>query len=38
MPQNAFNKTLGRKRNDGPALLMTKADHKKQECLRGRGE
>jgi hypothetical protein len=39
MPQNAFNEQeLGRKRPDGPALGMTKADHKKTRTFGGHGK
>jgi len=38
MPQNAYNKTQGRSRSDGPAIGMTKADHAQTRTYAGRGK
>ena len=38
MPQNAFDKTIGLSRNDGPALLMSKEDHALTRTFAGRGK
>ena len=38
MPQNAYNKTIGISRNDGPALLMSKEDHALTRSFAGRGK
>jgi len=37
LPQNAFMEKIGISRNDGPALLMTKADHMLTRTFAGRG-
>ena len=38
MPQNAYNKSIGISRGKGPALLMTKADHKLTRTFAGKGK
>ena len=38
MPQNAYNKTIGVSRNDGPALLMSREDHALTRSFAGRGK
>ena len=38
MPQNAFDKTIGLSRNDGPALLMSKDDHALTRTFAGKGK
>ena len=38
MPQNAYNKTIGISRNDGPALLMSKEDHALTRTFAGKGK
>ncbi|HFK1764257.1 wall-associated protein [Bacillus wiedmannii] len=38
MPQNAYNKSIGVSRGKGPALLMTKADHKLTRSFAGKGK
>lgn len=37
MAHNAYNKTIGISREDGPALLMTKKDHSMTRTFAGRG-
>jgi uncharacterized protein RhaS with RHS repeats len=37
IPQNAYNRTIGLERNDGPAVLMTKEDHKNTRTFSGKG-
>jgi hypothetical protein len=37
MPQNAFNRTVGRSRADGPALGMTTKDHAMTRSFAGKG-
>jgi hypothetical protein len=36
--QNAYNKTQGISRNEGPAVLMSKADHAKTRTFAGKGK
>ncbi|ARU63594.1 hypothetical protein CBW65_23200 [Tumebacillus avium] len=36
--QNAYNKTKGISRNDGPAVMMSKEDHAKTRTFAGRGK
>lgn len=38
MPQNAYEKTIGISRDDGPALLMSKEDHALTRSFAGRGK
>ncbi|MHC1731936.1 MAG: DNRLRE domain-containing protein [Bacteroidales bacterium] len=38
MAQNAYNKKIGISRDDGPALLMSKADHAKTRTYAGKGK
>jgi hypothetical protein len=38
MPQNAFLRTVGEKRNDGPALGMFDEDHAKTRTTNGKGK
>ena len=38
MPQDAYNKTIGVSRNDGPALLMSREDHALTRSFAGRGK
>jgi hypothetical protein len=38
MPQNAYNRKKGISRNRGPAVLMTKKDHKLTRTFAGRGK
>ncbi|MDR9865680.1 RHS repeat-associated core domain-containing protein [Pseudomonas baetica] len=38
MPQNAYNKTIGVSRNDGPAVLMTTQAHAQTRTFSGRGK
>ncbi len=38
MPQNAFNKTTGMSRSDGPAVGMTTEDHALTRTFAGRGK
>jgi hypothetical protein len=38
MPQNAFNKTNGLSRSDGPAVGMTTADHALTRTYAGKGK
>ncbi len=37
MAQNAYNKTIGISRNDGPALLMSKEDHELTRTFKYKG-
>lgn len=37
LPQNAFNRTIGLSRSEGPALGMTGADHALTRTFAGRG-
>jgi hypothetical protein len=38
MPQNAYNKTMGTSRADGPALGMTTEDHALTRTFKGKGK
>jgi len=38
MPQNAYNKSIGLSRNDGPALLMSQDDHALTRTYAGKGK
>ena len=38
MPQNAYNKTIGLSRNDGPSVLMTKDAHELTRTYAGKGK
>jgi hypothetical protein len=38
MPQNAFNRTIGQSRSDGPAIGMTTTDHALTRTFAGKGK